>query len=674
MGVLYFLLAVEAIGFLALPLVSFLTKGFRERGQFLSKQLGIIVIVLGAWILSSLKLLEFGFSIYFGILVLAVLSFMAFRHKGYKGLVLSKENILSEVIFISAFAVAIFYLVHKPEIHFAYSEDFMDFAFLNSILRTDYFPPADPWFAGHDLVYYYFGHMVSAVLIKLSGVKPSIGYNLAVAAFYSMAVQTAFGVGYNLTRRKLYGLVTVILTLVMGFFSGFLQLVAFISGNDILRYKAFPGSLTEWVFHFDFSTANQIIPHTLELYPSFTFLQGDLHAHFMSLAFQLAFIGLCLAVYRRFNLYTFFSALIFSLFFIGLDTWSFPAYFTLLIITAYFATRNRVFLLALAAVGAVFLFALNTEIIGFVHRRTELIDFLQIFPLFVFTSLAYVFSRLEWLERDPRRKLGVGALFLAALSAGFLVGFQLAFLMVLVGLLIYELWKNNGDFPIIVGAVAILLLLFCELFFINDPYKDPNERFNSIMKFYLQIWVLWGVASAFFLSKVKNKAIVAIAVFLIATSAIHPVLTSLTMPNKDYMGYTEELTLDGMKWVEEQHPMEYRAINWLNNKSGVILEAPGDSYQYSSRVSTFTGMPTLVGWKSHESTWGAEWSDILERREASQNIYHNASYEAIKKFDVKYIFLGGVEYQKYDHIRLAQSEKLKQVYKAERMVIYEVIS
>ncbi|MFO7966513.1 MAG: DUF2298 domain-containing protein [Archaeoglobaceae archaeon] len=667
MGVLYFLLVVEAIGFLALPLVSFLTKDFKEGGQFFSKQLGLVVIVLTAWGLSSLKVIGFGLSIYFGVLFLAILSFLVFR---YRGLSLNRENVFIELVFLSAFMVAIFYLMHKPEIYFSYSEDFMDFAFLNSILGTEYFPPVDPWFAGHDLNYYYFGHLISAVLIKLSGIEPQIGYNLAVAAFYSMAVQTAFGVGHNLVGRKLYGLVTVVLTLVMGFISGLFQLLAFLWGSNVLQYESFTGNFSEWVFNFDFSSANRIIPDTLELYPSFTFLQGDLHAHFMSLAFQLAFIGLCLAVYRRFNLYTFSFALIFSLFFIRLDIWSFPTYFILLMATAYFATRNRVFLLVLAAIGAAFLVTLNTELIGFVDQRTELLAFLQIFPLFFFVLLAYVFFTPEW---RSARMLGIlAALFLIVLIVGFIIGFQLAFLLVLVGFLLYQLLSEKAGFPAVVAATALLLVLFCELFFINDSYTDPHERLNTVMKFYLQVWVLWGVASAFFLSRARNKAVIAVAVFLIAASTIHPVLTSFTMPNSDYMGYTENLTLNGMEWLQEQHPGEYNAIKWLDNKSGVVLEAPGEVYQYSSRVSTFTGLPTLVGWKSHEKMWGKNWETINEREEAAQDIYLKNSYEIMEKYNVKYIFFGEVEYKRYGSIELGPSENLQEVYREGDVVIYMV--
>ena len=60
----------------------------------------------------------------------------------------------------------------------------MDMAFLNAANRADTFPPQDPWLAGADLNYYYLGQLAMAVLVKLTDVAPDRGYNLAVAALF----------------------------------------------------------------------------------------------------------------------------------------------------------------------------------------------------------------------------------------------------------------------------------------------------------------------------------------------------------------------------------------------------------------------------------------------------------------------------------------------------------
>ncbi|MGH2442649.1 MAG: DUF2298 domain-containing protein, partial [Chloroflexota bacterium] len=56
-------------------------------------------------------------------------------------------------------------------------------------------------------------------------------------------------------------------------------------------------------------------------------------------------------------------------------------------------------------------------------------------------------------------------------------------------------------------------------------------------------------------------------------------------------------TLDGMAFMKVAYPFEYRAINWINDHvSGapVITEAPNSYYDWRSRVSTFTGLPSII--------------------------------------------------------------------------------
>ena len=91
-------------------------------------------------------------------------------------------------------------------------EKFMDFAFLNAVMRTSSFPPADPWFAGGFLdFYYYLGYLSIGVLGKLCSVEPSILFNLAIALIFALCFNLFFGFGYNLTSGKVkYGVITAV--------------------------------------------------------------------------------------------------------------------------------------------------------------------------------------------------------------------------------------------------------------------------------------------------------------------------------------------------------------------------------------------------------------------------------------------------------------------------------
>jgi hypothetical protein len=66
------------------------------------------------------------------------------------------------------------YIGADPELSDRYQRMFnadpagaMEFAFLNAILRSDAFPPHDPWLSGFGISYYYFGYVMMAVMTYL---------------------------------------------------------------------------------------------------------------------------------------------------------------------------------------------------------------------------------------------------------------------------------------------------------------------------------------------------------------------------------------------------------------------------------------------------------------------------------------------------------------------------
>jgi uncharacterized membrane protein len=73
------------------------------------------------------------------------------------------------------------------------------------------------------------------------------------------------------------------------------------------------------------------------------------------------------------------------------------------------------------------------------------------------------------------------------------------------------------------------------------------------------------------------------------------------------------------------NPSDARALTFLRSLEGpeVVVEAEGGDYGYFSRMSTFTGIPTTIGWPYHEITWRAEGSEIMKRVTDVQTIYED---------------------------------------------------
>ncbi len=198
-------LALELLGLLALPLTFVIFRRFGDRGYALSKPLGLLIVGWGAWLLASGQVLPFGpGSIAVAAGLLALLSgALAHRHRrelldfwrARRRLILTEE-----ALFWGFFLLFLFIRWSNPDLwHPAMGgEKPMDFAYLNAVTKSVYFPPYDPWHAGGYINYYYFGFVLAATLIRLTGVIPATAYNLLVPTFFAMTAMGAFVVVYNL--------------------------------------------------------------------------------------------------------------------------------------------------------------------------------------------------------------------------------------------------------------------------------------------------------------------------------------------------------------------------------------------------------------------------------------------------------------------------------------------
>ena len=112
--------------------------------------------------------------------------------------------------------------------------------------------------------------------------------------------------------------------------------------------------------------------------------------------------------------------------------------------------------------------------------------------------------------------------------------------------------------------------------------------------------------------------------------------------------------LDATAYLETTFPEDAAAIRWLNEHvtgDPVVLEANGDSYSDYERVSAMTGLPTVLGWYVHEWLWRGDTGALNERAQEVEAIYTSTNQEEVKKllkkYQVRYIFVGAREREKY---------------------------
>jgi YYY domain-containing protein len=182
---------------------------FVDSGYSFGKTLGLLLVAFASWLLASLKLATFDRGVIWGAVaaVVALAALVGYRNRNeIFSLVKTgwKYILASELLFLAAFVFWLFVRMANPDLWhpFMGGEKPMDFAYLNAILKSTYFPPIDPWFAGGYINYYYFGWVFIGWVIKALGIDPSIAYNLAVPTLFALTAVGAFGLGASLYVAK----------------------------------------------------------------------------------------------------------------------------------------------------------------------------------------------------------------------------------------------------------------------------------------------------------------------------------------------------------------------------------------------------------------------------------------------------------------------------------------
>ena len=558
-------------------------------------------------------------------------------------------------------------------------EKFMDMGFVNAILRSKWMPPADMWLSGHTINYYYFGHFLTAFLTLLSGIDSAYTYNLMLATVFALSMVGGFSFVYNFLiknkkqktkNEKIYS-----------------KKSAAIAAMMTALFFNFGGNLhTAWHFllrqikPYWYPDATRFIQYTIHEFPMYSHVVADLHGHLIDVPIVLLFLTTLIVFINSklesrnskqiqnskfkkpkqfgklansdLNIVSDFGFRISDLkipilsgFLLGImsmtNTWDVPIYglvFAIVTAITVYKTNNswkdKCFSLAVTGVAVLVAMVLTS------------------FPFHLnFQNIAQGIARVE--TRSPLWQLGVlwGGFGVIGLAAVWQFGFKRLDLL---------RWL-----PVAMTGVSALLILIPEIIYVKDIYIKEYHRANTMFKLTYQSFVMmslvFGVTIGDIIAKgprAKGQGPRVITLLLLLLVFGAQMMYPFFAIRDYYNGLKKFQGLYGLQWLARQYPDDYQIINWMKSNipwqlesPPVVLEAVGESYTDHARVSAFTGLPTVLGWRVHEWLWRGSFDIPGKRTEEVRTMYEKpASPEAgrlLQSYKVKYIFVGSLERTDY---------------------------
>lgn len=452
---------------------------------------------------------------------------------------------------------------------------------------------------------------------------------------------------------------------------------------------------------------------TIHEFPLYSFVLGDLHAHVINIMFVLTVLALLFAflLYRKdkmdslrlgititgesFVKEVFHPIILLLGFFIGLfrttNFWDFPIYFVVSGAIILFSNavlyqfkKKTIILTALHAVVILVIgeitalpFTLNFNQISTKLRltvaRTPLYQLLILWGLPIILIIIYLIHSWKELEKE-----------------GFLTGVSIqnsnkkklkkdknqdSFIeknnevkFIPEKNKLYQFIENlpiADLFIATIGLCGIGLILMPEVIYVQDIYSGDYKRANTMFKLTYQAYIMFGLCMGYIIIRymlharnLKRKIIGVVSAILFITTVCYA-NNAIKSWYGDVFKYKNYKTLDASAFMEKESMDDYLATKWLNENiqgTPVVLEAQGDSYTFYQRVSVITGLPTVMGWKTHEWLWRSDetgaYPAICEERSRDIEAIYNAqnpedAKQLLEKYNVSYVYVGALEREKY---------------------------
>lgn len=664
-------LAIWMIGSTFMPLTSIIFKSFDDRGWMFSKVIGVAVCGYVTWLLVTTGIIPFT-TLTCMIVTLVCMAgnlWLALRQRR-KDVEILPENqgdliFKEEVIFFIAFLLWTYVVGFRPA---AYgTEKFMDFGFMQSMMKSTTLPAIDMWYSQEPINYYYGGQYFAVFLTKLTTTSVELTYNVMRTLIAAVAFVFPFALVRQMLRDRMRdeerrhpeGIATLGGLLAGGAVS--------LSGNmHYVIYGLIVPAIEKWkgieeTTHYFFSNSTRYIGHnpdtgdrTIHEYPSYSFVLGDLHAHVVNVFFVLVVIAILYAWLRNNKGKSWLQpAVLICGGFLGIfqftNTWDFAIYYVVICGTLFFGNLSRYskdmkqglkwsVIQWIEVIAIAFILALPFNLtfdsgmaqgVALAQNHSPIYRYCVLWALPLLICLAYLISYLS-----KMRKVRFGKFLEKSVPADM--------------------------YTAIMALCAMGLIAIPEIVYVRDIYEETSARCNTMFKLTYQAYILFALCMSYILVRfiTAHKRRVMQTFGIVMTFVLLTTFGYTWRSLKDFMGNvldrSEYQTLDATAFLEGSFALDAPAIRWLNeNVEGrpVVLEANGDSYSDYERVSAMTGLPTVLGWYVHQWLWRNDTADLNEKSAEIEAIYTSEDEEMMRdlleKYNVSYIFIGEREREKY---------------------------
>lgn len=293
-----------------------------------------------------------------------------------------------------------------------------------------------------------------------------------------------------------------------------------------------------------------------------------------------------------------------------------------------------------------------------------------------------------------------GGLVLGRPAAGLAFGFAAGSAMFAIAT-----WRiPSSFFPWAMIVVASLTVASVEVVYVVDDLQNgPWQRMNTVFKFSLFAWLLFGSAAGILLVRLWDASlrlggtaishqplgIVArpehdvrtgrvreclarapalalvlpfAATAIVLLGLVYPVFGTPTRLEQTMPTTPSAPSLDGYAWMKEGWILnatgervdfsgDLQAIDWLNEHATdgnpVIVEAAIGPYRGNgSRISSATGLPAVIGWDRHQRQ--QRYPEGITRRMSDVETLYNTTdlqekMELLRRYRARYVIVGDVE-------------------------------